>query len=695
MASNSPAASRASYRVLPQALLVTRVSGVSQPILSDLSVPLFEDRNEPSLRWYLPQAALVFPAPAAGHETSPFLFQVERIGSGASGRPAIRARLRFTLTLGPSDAAAAAIAANPAIKARMIEPVEPSVTLSVPFIGEASGKLERALYYGVTTRSESLLQVTVELLNDAARTTYGSLSTPEFQPEPTWLDVEFQFSGYAPVLQKLSVGRSRTMLSTGVRSATGRDRESPAMTVSGGRMVLRTAAAINQGEPSRTDLERGIPPGILDLSSTAGFAVRTMVCSQSVAAFVPCAQFGAFYREKKDNDTVAIGCSDAYRLTQASSRTYEEVPALDHPSYRVFRNLQQPGRFVVVARTYAITRHEPGKVGREYRPALTAYAALDESRPANNRFQVEVTLGPAISPYEFALLNRRLLMEAQNPLLEFPNLLAHHCEFQWNVPGVSGQVVTSATEDHLQVSFATDLAGMVLLKTMIQNTGLSGDARFTLSDGSVINSALSIHLARITGPWPMGPLATERRGKTVQLTNRIEAPLTVTAVHLFNGADEPSHVPVGVSLARDASLEIVATSPYTAAVADFITLAGGNPTFEEVRAMIADLECHVVFIDLVEYETHRLVGLAIEARLRNVPGVLQVPMANRRGSVTFLMPLTTYVESRVIEYRVTKTFASKVEVTGWLTWQLDDQGNVVSIQWGRIESSTAPGPTSA
>jgi len=89
------------------------------------------------------------------------------------------------------------------------------------------------------------------------------------------------------------------------------------------------------------------------------------------------------------------------------------------------------------------------------------------------------------------------------------------------------------------------------------------------------------------------------------------------------------------------------------------------------------------------------VGLAIEARLRNVPGVLQVPMANRRGSVTFLMPLTTYVESRVIEYRVTKTFASKVEVTGWLTWQLDDQGNVVSIQWGRIESSTTPGPTSA
>jgi hypothetical protein len=101
--------------------------------------------------------------------------------------------------------------------------------------------------------------------------------------------------------------------------------------------------------------------------------------------------------------------------------------------------------------------------------------------------------------------------------------------------------------------------------------------------------------------------------------------------------------------------------------------------------MIEDIQCNVVFVDLVNYENHGLTRLDIEARLRNVPGVFRVVMADRRGSVNFLLPLTTYLATRVVEYRVTKVFASKpAELTAWLSWDMEVSSNIVSLTWEEI-----------
>lgn len=678
----SAAVSQLSHFVLPEAVFLGQaIAAVSLPVVGDLNAALLNDKNNASLRWYLPSITLVRPAASEAPDTSPFLFELERIGTSASGRPAIRAQLRFTLELSRSEATSAALAANPGLTARMVEPVEPSVTLSVPYIDETTGLLKRASCRGTTTRSGNRLLVTVELLNDAARTAYGALSTPGFQSEAARLEVAFQFSGYVPVFNRpqLVLGGK---ISNAVLLAKPRDDADSILVSSGGReFVVRPASAHMLAQNLTLAGRITTSNAALALPARLEYAQRTLIRQQSLDAFFSCAELGAFYREKQAAATVSIGCAEAYRLGQASPLTYQEVVALNRPSYRVFRNLRQPGRFLLVPLRFEITRYAPGTPEREYRPALIVYAALDAERPENNRIRFEAMLGPAVSPYEMEDLRRLLLLEAASPVLELPNMLAQRTEFSWNLTSTPPvQAVTSATPECLHTALATDLTSALLLKTLIQNTGLTGAARFTFEDGSVVTSALSVHLGRITGPWLQGPVSLQPKGATLQLTNRIEGSMAVKDVYLFSGSAEPVRVPVEATLAPGASLDVAAPGAYTAAHADADPLADGSPTFEEVRAMIEEIQCNVVFLDVVNYENHGLTRLDIDARLQGVPGVFRVGMDSRRGAVNFLLPLTTYLAARIVEFQVTKVFAAKpAEVVPWRAWDMEANSNIVTI----------------
>jgi hypothetical protein len=678
----APAASHFAHFVLPEAVFVTpELMAVSLPVLGDLNAAFLSDKNNAGLRWYLPVITLVRPAANASPDASAFLFELERFGTSESGRPAIRANLRFTLALSSPEDASVSLAANPRLTTRMIEPVEPSVILSVPYIDESSGVLKRASYRGSTTRSGDQLLVTVELLNDAARTAYGSLSTPGFQSEAARLEVAYQFLAYVPVFNRpqLVLGGK---ISNAVLLEKSRDDAQSILVSSGGREFMVHPASAGKVSQNLSLVGRiTTSSAALTLPAKLDYAQRTTIRQQSLDAFFSCAELGAFYREKQAAATVSIGCAEAYRLGQTSPLTYQEMVALNRPSYRVFRNLKQPGRFLLVPLAYEITRYAPGTAGREYRPALIVYAALDASRPENNRIRFEAMLSPALSPYEVEDLRRRLLTEAASPVLELPNMLAQSTEFRWNLTSTPPvEVVTSATPECLHAALATDLASALLLKTLIQNTGLTGDARFTFEDGSVVSTALSVHLGRITGPWLSGPITLQPKGATLQLTNRVEGSIAVKDVYLFNGPGEPVRVTVEASLAPGASLELAAPVSYTAAYADFVPLADTSPTFEEVRAMIEEIQCNVVFLDVVNYENHGLTRLDIDARLQGVPGIFRVGMENRRGAVNFLLPLTTYLATRTVEFQVTKVFASlPSEVIAWRAWDMEANSNIVTI----------------
>ncbi|MBG6072038.1 MULTISPECIES: hypothetical protein [unclassified Polaromonas] len=678
----TPAVTKLTHYLLPEAVFLTASFATeSLPVLGDLNAPLFSDKNNAGLRWYLPDITLVRPAASEAPDASPFLFDLERIGTSASGQPAIRARLRFTLDMSQSAATRAALSANPGLTARMVEPVQPSVTLSVPFIDDVSGQLRRSDCRASLVRSGNRLVATVELMNDAARTAYGSLSTAGFQTEPARLEVAFQFSGYAPVVNRppLVLGGK---ISSAVLLARQRDDADSIRVVSGGREFAVRPGSLQTIKPDLTLAGRiSSSTAAIALNEKIQYALRNSIRQQSLDAFFSCAELGAFYREKQAAATVSIGCAEAFRLGQASSLTYQEVVALNRPNYRVFRNLRQPGRFLLVPLRFEVTRYAPGTPEREYRPALIVYAALDADQPENNRIRFEAMLGPSISPYDVEDLRRRLLLESASPVLELPNMLAQRIEFSWNLTATPPiQAATSATPEGLHAALSTDLASALLLKTLIQNTGLGGTARFVLEDGSVVTSALSVHLGRITGPWLSGPITLQPQGDTLRLTNHIESSVAVKDVYLFNGPGEPARVPVEASLAAGASIDVAAPAGYTTAQADCVTLADGNPTLEEVRAMIEEIECNVVFIDVVNYENHGLTRLDIDARLQGVPGVYRVGMDSRRGAVNFLLPLTTYLAARMVEFRLTKVFASQpAEMLAWRAWDMQTGSNIVTI----------------
>ncbi|MDB5938942.1 MAG: hypothetical protein JWP77_1306 [Polaromonas sp.] len=680
---STPAVSQQlAHYLLPEAVFLTAATAAeSLPVLGDLTAPLLSDRNNPGLRWYLPDISLVRPAANEAPDSSPFLFDLERIGTSASGQPALRARLRFTLELSQSAATRAALAASPGLTARMVEPLEPSVTLSVPYIDDASGQLRRSDCRALTVRSGSRLVATVELMNDAARTAYGSLSTAGFQTEAARLEVAFQFAGYAPVVNRppLVLGGK---ISSAVLLAPRRDDADSIRVASGGREFVVRPAAFQAIKPNLTLAGRlGSSTAAMALHDTIRYARRTTIRQQSLDAFFSCAELGAFYREKQAAGAVPIGCAEAFRLGQASALTYQEMVALNGPNHRVFRNLRQPGRFLLVPLRFEVTRYAPGTPEREYRPALIVYAALDADQPDNNRIRFEAMLGPSLSPYEVEDLRRRLLLEAASPVLELPNMLAQRTEFSWNLTATPPiDAVTSATPEGLHTALSTDLVSALLLRTLIQNTGLGGSARFVLEDGSVVTSALSVHLGRITGPWMHGPITLQPRGDRLLLTNRVESAVAVKDVYLFNGPAEPARLPVEATLAPGASLEVAAPAGYSAAQADAVPLADGNPTLEEVRAMIEEIECNVVFIDVVNYENHGLTRLDIDARLQGVPGVYRVAMDSRRGAVDFLLPLTTYLAARIVEFQLTKVFAGKpAEAVPWRVWDMQTGSNIVTV----------------
>ena len=60
-------------------------------------------------------------------------------------------------------------------------------------------------------------------------------------------------------------------------------------------------------------------------------------------------------------------------------------------------------------------------------------------------------------------------------------------------------------------------------------------------------------------------------------------------------------------------------------------------------------------------------------------------LAQPVGEAAFILPLTTYLGARTLQFQVTKTDNSDaVTATAWLEWDLTTRGNVVSLTWSLI-----------
>jgi hypothetical protein len=172
----------------------------------------------------------------------------------------------------------------------------------------------------------------------------------------------------------------------------------------------------------------------------------------------------------------------------------------------------------------------------------------------------------------------------------------------------------------------------------------------------------------------------------VSIRNAIERPIDVTELLVYDLEGRPQRVAVEASLAPNATHDVTTPAGVTEAYA-VCTVGGSAAGIEEVRSFIEDVQTNIVFINLINFGNHDLAQVAIEAKMKDVPGSREVQMSGDppSGSLDFLLPLTTYLTSHVLQFRVIKTFKSgPAQTTPWLEWDLEMNGNVVSLTWELI-----------
>jgi len=316
------------------------------------------------------------------------------------------------------------------------------------------------------------------------------------------------------------------------------------------------------------------------------------------------------------------------------------------------------------------------------------YSNVDPDTPEANRCIVMATLEPDIPGFARRELLAKLALKAESPTIEYVTEIESELSYTWLLGNATGiEVRAVKLWDSFQVSLATGLDTAPQLQAMLQTGTVSANVSFKLPDGSPpLETTLALSLAEIIGPSPDGPIETVASAGKVVLRNRIERDVDVSDL-LVNGAGPATRIPVERRLAANESVTLADVAS-AVAYPVYAVVPGGAATLEEIRSFVEDIHTNVVFVNLVNYGNHGLEKLEIHARLRGVEGEQTVPLneAEPVGGVEFVLPLTTYLASRVLEFQVTKVATGGASTaTRWLEWPLDSRGNVVSLTWELIQ----------
>lgn len=689
---------------------VTRMK--SLPVVEDPGAAVWPDRVRANEYWYAPVFEVVSPAANADRELSPFLFRFVQSGHDLSGRPGLEATIRFTLRAAMSAASQAALQGLGKPPARPVATEGLSVRLALPF-RDQSGATRSQLFPADVARSAETITATVRLIDDWVRLCYGALAVAGFQTDPPRLETVYTYRAYVPLdpnrihlvfggkiaitpvayslAQVRELGDRPHVSATDVslRLPMGELRfvREAAARAGGPRPAIATAAHGLAGGHLLAGPHIELTPVVASLAAKRRLGIQTVGQQASVDVFFPCNTLGAFYVQASGDGQTAIGCRDHLQLGQITYRQYQKIDALQHPLYSVYRSLQQPGRFLVVPSRYGITRFAPTEGERAYRPAVFLYSSVDAERPEANRCVVMATLEPVLPRFAREELLTKLASHAAAPVVEFVTEIDSELAYSWALSGAAGiEPKAAKLWDSFQVSLATSLDAAPQLQAMLQTGGVSANVSFTLPDGSLLQTTLELDLADIVGPWTEGPIETTIGGGAAVLRNRIERGVNVSDL-LLAGSGAASRVPVERLLRPDESVTVPEVSA-AAAYPVYTVAPGSAATLAEIRSFIEDIHTNVVFVNLVNYGNHALKKLELRARLKAVEGTqsLQLSESEPVASVEFVLPLTTYLASRVLEFQVTKVNTSdQAATTPWLEWPLDSRGNVVSLTWELIQ----------
>lgn len=654
--------------------------------LIDADTPLWPDRVDASRFWYPPEFALVTPEPSATAADSPYLFAFTVVGHDAQGRPGLEAALCFSLRMRMSGDTQKAWEGKGKPRSDPVPLGGLSIALSVPFRDE----------HGVS-RAEAINATDLKLIGDGlvvrfaltdqwARLAYGALSVQAFQSSLAHLDIAHYFQAYMPVepskIPVLWGGKVAALDMAALRGP-----QIAAVALAHPQPVLSQATFV--AHPAIVTTHPILmPPAVLIKPKTYG--ICTQGRSASVSVFFSCAQFGQFYIQRGDaavgKPDIALGCQDAFALGQIKLALYQPLQieiGIPDPGFSVYRSLQVPGRFLVLPKAYTVTRFEPTDA-RAYRPAIYLYSNVDANHPEKTTCILTATLRPAVTPGSLrALLDALRKTTHPNPILEWPTELEAQPDYTWAIPGGASQISVAAakTPEGFQVSFSTGIEQTLLLRSMVETSGVTGGLAFRLSDGTSLQSTLVVDLGRVDGPWESGALAVAFGPDGAKLTNRVECSADVVEVFAYAAGARVAGAQIDQRIESQASLTVPVPEG-TDEVAVHYSLAGGAASLEEIRTFIEDIYTNVVFVCAFDMAGEGLQKLTVEGRLAGVPSdaSLDLTPATISGQMPFVLPLTAYLSQPTLQYRATATAANLTVRSGqWRDWRLDVRGNVVEL----------------
>ncbi len=699
------------------------------PEVTDPSRRVWRSRAGRGKYWYLPEFQVVRPAANTPPDASPFLFSFSRIGATSSGNPAIQGSIRLTLTKGKGASVLSELQALGSPPAGEIPLSGLCAALEIPFVNEADNV---AMSHTLPARVEvagDQATVTVDVLNDWLRLAYGALAVAGFQQQPAKVVLSYSYRAYLPKRNKfqLAYGIKQSLLPviytstpTGGRDVAHFDategvyryeageirlrretasvnpalmlaataRRGPA-TIAAASVAARPAISVAGTRPVVVPLGNLRPhPEVVHVVDKTEFVLGTLVREEKADVLYPCNELGQLYREEVQSGSVGIGCVQALELGKIALRFYEELAQLAHPLYRVYRSLAQPGRFLVVPTSYRIGRFAATDPERAFRPVIYLYSVLDPDNIGANRYVYRAALEPVLPPYVRKDLALGLTAFAAEPVIEYPHAASAEVEYAWTIPaGLAADLKAVRTPEGFQLALAGDLTATLLIRDILQSTGIQGTVSFKFADGFQVHSSLALDLREITGPWDSGPIEVTRSGDSVRLSNRITVPVVVSDLAVYESSGRQT-VPVETSIPAGGSQTVQVPESATEICPVFSVSTSGTASLEEIRSFVEDVQLNVIFSVEVNYANHGLKRLDIAARVKGEesPRALTLTGDPPVGEFLITLPLTTFIDRCLIEFQVTKSFESgQVEVTPWRDWDLERDGVLISIVWPMIQ----------
>jgi hypothetical protein len=695
--------------VLPLHLDDTQTPTQNYPLVSDVAAYWWPDALDPKAGWYAPTFTLVKPAASDNAASAAFSFVLAKtgsvLGSDGTARTGLTATVRLTVKATMTPETVAAAAANPDRRLQPVPLQNLSCALQIPYRRAGSSESQSQRFPGTVSQAGDQITITVALLDDWVRLTYASLAFPG-TGEPPRVVVSYAFTSYQYIFDSFQalhviggglvhqIARVATVndLPAQVRGPTLVRQDLKIVSPSGSVQFDRESPSIGGRAPATPAVPHlgvtPIPPADIQphlipatTSPHRTLVTRSVVREETTDASLPCSSYGNFYLQRNDAGVVtAIGCQDSLKLGETALKAFDEVTTLRDPAFRVFRSLQQPGRFMVAPTAYRVGRFGDGSGSKAFRPMIMLYGLLDVD-PANNRYALTTTLIPDVTPGALVRLGAKLVAltpSGSTPTIVYPTdpFVAATAGYSWALPAELGTPQALTVLDAITITLSLPLANAALLTAVLDRSGIQGGVTFTLPDGSSVNAALIVD-SNVVGPPESGPVTVTLQGDTATLTNRTQQAMNVTDLVTSTPSGTNSVVAVNTTLAPGTTVTAKVDPATTRAFADATAVAATS--IEELDVFVEDVTSTVTFINQLNFSNHQLTALAVRARLEGSSHIETVSLAEAStADASFTLPINEYLAHQTLQFALVETRASGTVTTGWRSWDLN-KGSVIGI----------------